>query len=134
MPGGARLAWRTNAWLFVATAVSVFITGFDPPPEPRHLGLLHAAQFTGSLLAILLAHEFGHYIAARVHKVEATLPFFLPMPFIFAVCRPWAAVIRIAVANPDAEGLSWTLAQAGPLAEARSCSPALRVGRRPTRR
>jgi membrane-associated protease RseP (regulator of RpoE activity) len=36
--------------------------------------------FALSLLAILLAHEFGHYIAARLHKTEVTLPYFLPFP------------------------------------------------------
>lgn len=41
-----------------------------------------AGAFTATLLGILLAHEFGHYIAARVHKVDATLPFFIPMPIL----------------------------------------------------
>jgi membrane-associated protease RseP (regulator of RpoE activity) len=34
------------------------------------------------LLAILLFHEFGHYIAARLHRVPASLPFFLPLPVL----------------------------------------------------
>jgi membrane-associated protease RseP (regulator of RpoE activity) len=34
-----------------------------------------------ALLSILLAHEFGHYIAGRLHKVDVSLPFFIPMPF-----------------------------------------------------
>jgi membrane-associated protease RseP (regulator of RpoE activity) len=37
--------------------------------------------FAVSLLAILLAHEFGHYLAARYHKTDVTLPYFLPFPF-----------------------------------------------------
>ena len=65
-PPAGRVAWRTNAWLFVATLASVFVTGFDRH-EARPLALLHAAQFTATLLGILLAHEFGHYIAARIH-------------------------------------------------------------------
>jgi membrane-associated protease RseP (regulator of RpoE activity) len=36
--------------------------------------------FAVSLLAILLAHEFGHYLAARYHKTAVTLPYFLPLP------------------------------------------------------
>jgi len=28
----------------------------------------------------LLAHEFGHYFAARYHNVAVTLPYFLPLP------------------------------------------------------
>ncbi len=33
------------------------------------------------MLVILLAHEMGHYIACRYHRLDATLPFFLPVPF-----------------------------------------------------
>jgi membrane-associated protease RseP (regulator of RpoE activity) len=34
------------------------------------------------LLAILLMHEFGHYFAARRHRVDASLPFFIPFPLV----------------------------------------------------
>ena len=33
-------------------------------------------------MSILLVHEFGHFIAARIHGVPASLPFFIPLPFI----------------------------------------------------
>jgi membrane-associated protease RseP (regulator of RpoE activity) len=36
--------------------------------------------FAASLFAILGAHEFGHYLAARYHKCAVTLPYFLPFP------------------------------------------------------
>jgi len=36
--------------------------------------------FAVSLLSILAAHEFGHYLAARYHKTQVSLPFFLPFP------------------------------------------------------
>jgi len=36
--------------------------------------------FTVSLLAILLAHEFGHYLAGRFHHSAVTLPYFIPFP------------------------------------------------------
>jgi membrane-associated protease RseP (regulator of RpoE activity) len=37
--------------------------------------------FAASLLAILLAHEFGHYLAGRYHNTYVTLPYFIPFPF-----------------------------------------------------
>jgi membrane-associated protease RseP (regulator of RpoE activity) len=43
-----------------------------------HLGA--GIPFAASLLAILLAHEFGHYLAGRSHKTMVTLPYFLPFP------------------------------------------------------
>ncbi|MBO9308954.1 MAG: site-2 protease family protein [Chloroflexi bacterium] len=39
------------------------------------------APFALTLLLILGAHEMGHYLAARRHKVEVTLPYFIPFPF-----------------------------------------------------
>jgi len=42
--------------------------------------LLPGLQFSGSLLAILTAHEFGHYLFCRYYGVNATLPFFIPQP------------------------------------------------------
>ena len=43
--------------------------------------LLRGLAFAGALLAILLAHEFGHYLAARYHRSAVTLPYFIPFPF-----------------------------------------------------
>lgn len=37
--------------------------------------------FAGTLLFILGVHEMGHYVAARIHGVQVTLPFFIPVPF-----------------------------------------------------
>ena len=39
--------------------------------------------FTVSILAILLAHEFGHYFTARFHKTEVSFPYFIPFPTLF---------------------------------------------------
>ena len=36
--------------------------------------------FSIPLLSILLAHEIGHYIACRRHRLDASLPYFLPIP------------------------------------------------------
>lgn len=34
------------------------------------------------IMSFLSAHEFGHYIAAKIHGVDASLPYFIPMPFL----------------------------------------------------
>jgi membrane-associated protease RseP (regulator of RpoE activity) len=36
--------------------------------------------FAISLLAILVTHEFGHYLAGRFHNTNVTLPYFIPFP------------------------------------------------------
>jgi len=49
-----------------------------------------------SILAILTAHEFGHYFAARYHGVSTTLPYYIPIPHM--LINPFGtmgAVIKI---------------------------------------
>ena len=43
--------------------------------------LLSGWPYALSLMSILLAHEFGHYLMSRYHKTRATLPYFIPLPF-----------------------------------------------------
>jgi membrane-associated protease RseP (regulator of RpoE activity) len=93
------LRWRLHAQLFVATVASVFLTGLDAGDKwwSRSLSsvsLTHGLLFAGSLLVILVAHEGGHYVAARIHKVEASLPYFIPMPFV-SPFGTMGAVIRM---------------------------------------
>jgi len=88
---------KSNPWInlifFGLTLISMLIAGVlygYSGPEPadaqgyfdliwQNLG--SGMPFAVSLLAILLAHEFGHYLAARYHKTDVTLPYFLPFPF-----------------------------------------------------
>jgi membrane-associated protease RseP (regulator of RpoE activity) len=82
-----------NVVMFLLTLFSVMLTGAQIPagtPIPTDLWgqvtllashILSGWPFAVSLLSILLAHEFGHYIAGRIRKVDVSLPFFIPMPF-----------------------------------------------------
>lgn len=45
-------------------------------PDVISLSLIYAAV----LIAILLAHEMGHYLTCRYYRIDATLPFFIPAP------------------------------------------------------
>jgi membrane-associated protease RseP (regulator of RpoE activity) len=76
--------------------------------------LSHAAQFTGALLTILVAHELGHWIAARIHKVDASLPYFIPMPLL-SPFGTMGAVIRMRGTIPTRAALL-DIGASGPLA------------------
>jgi membrane-associated protease RseP (regulator of RpoE activity) len=75
---------------------------------------LHGLLFAGALLLILISHELGHYIAARIHRVDATLPFFLPMPFL-SPFGTMGAVIRMRGVIPSRRALL-DIGASGPLA------------------
>lgn len=42
--------------------------------------LLQGWDFAIPLMAILLCHELGHYVAGRIRGVDISLPYFIPMP------------------------------------------------------
>ena len=62
--------------LFAATCASTTVVGAAFAKGSLVGGLAYSVP----LMAILLAHEFGHYIAARIHRVPASLPYFIPLP------------------------------------------------------
>lgn len=84
----------SNAWinlvLFIATLLTVLFSGAlyglegPLPSDPLQIVLLFLQRgwpFAASMIAILGAHEFGHYLMGRYHGVHVTLPYFIPMPF-----------------------------------------------------
>jgi membrane-associated protease RseP (regulator of RpoE activity) len=76
--------------------------------------LSQGVSFSLALLAILTAHEFGHYIACRRHGVDATLPFFIPAPPLF-LAGTFGAFIKIKSHIPSRRAL-FDIGVAGPLA------------------
>jgi membrane-associated protease RseP (regulator of RpoE activity) len=116
---GPARAWRTNLGLFLATLVSVFVTpvyfelhATERPPLAQ--ALAHGAEFAFVLLTILVAHELGHYIAARIHKVDASLPYFIPLPLL-SPFGTMGAVIRMRGIIPTRKALL-DIGASGPLA------------------
>jgi len=55
--------------------------------------LLKGLPFAGTLLGILVTHEFGHYLFSRIHRVPASLPLFIPGPPHFI--GTFGAIIRM---------------------------------------
>jgi hypothetical protein len=76
-------------------------------------GFPGAAQFTASLLAILLTHEMGHYLTARHFGVDVTPPYLIPFPL--SPFGTMGAVIRMRGLPPSRRAMLLTGA-AGPLA------------------
>ncbi len=95
--GSVRLA----ALLFAATVLTTLIAGFlfsvgfraaspnglvsFPDPFQNPLVLLQGLPFSLALLAILLAHEMGHYLACRAYGIHCTLPYVIPAPPILPI-------------------------------------------------
>jgi membrane-associated protease RseP (regulator of RpoE activity) len=109
--------WRLNLALFTVTVVTVFLTGLglDPGPHASRGAIVHAAEFTGALLGILVAHELGHFVAARFHRVDASLPFFIPLPPVLSPFGTMGAIIRMKSTIPTRRALL-DIGAAGPLA------------------
>ncbi len=110
------LKWRLNLVLLLATIASVFFTALETTPAPVRsaAAVLYATEFTTALLVILGAHELGHFVAARIHRVEASLPYFSPLPPKLSLVCTLGAIIRIG-AIPTRRALL-DIGAAGPLA------------------
>lgn len=79
----------------------------------RHL--LPGWSFAVPLLAILLVHELGHYIAARRYAIDVSPPYFLPVPPTLSPIGNLGAFIRIRSPVYDRRQLL-DVGAAGPLA------------------
>jgi membrane-associated protease RseP (regulator of RpoE activity) len=134
-PTNARL--YVNVALFVLTAFSVMLMGVDVPPEsiPVHgsfpLGVLLRNLLTGwpfalSMMGILLAHEMGHYIACKIYGVPATLPFFIPAPFMSPLGTLGAFIAMRGI--PKNKRILFDIGVAGPIAGLIVAVPVLFLG------
>ncbi len=121
-----------NIALFIVTFISTLFVGalygatnIESLSDLYHPGfLLQGLPFALTLLGILGAHEFGHYFAARYHKVSVTLPYFIPMPLGFGTL---GAVIQMKEPVPDRRKL-FDIGVAGPLAGSALAVPLLLAG------
>jgi hypothetical protein len=131
---------RDRVWvhvlLFLATLVSTTLVGLE-----HYLGwqadfqkiqvqfswplLANGLWYSLTILLILGAHEFGHYFACVYYRVNASLPFFLPLPF--TLTGTLGAFIRIRQPIRTKRQL-FDIGIAGPLAGFIVAIPALVVG------
>ena len=72
-----------NLLLFIATFITTTMAGAQWAQKDVsdvmnwHYGITYACL----IMLFLTAHEMGHYIASRIHKIDASLPYFIPLPF-----------------------------------------------------
>lgn len=140
---------RTNAILLVLTIVSTWLSGILyaggeqlvalVPPKSDFFSLLGVIithptvwvvglPYVFTLLGILGIHEMGHYVAARIHKANVTLPYFIPLPPLgFFSLGTMGAVIRLKSPIKNRRQL-FDIGVAGPLAGLAVALPLLIVG------
>ena len=107
--------------LFVLTFVTTAFAGVHwlnlNPYELNNIG--RGIPYAIAVCIILLAHELGHYTAARCHRIDATLPFFLPFPsFLVGGIFPFGtlgALIRIK-SRIDSRRALFDVGASGPIA------------------
>lgn len=123
---------RIAIWLAIATILSTFWSGvgawipyypialswqlesYMPVRQAILANWMGGLQFSVALMAILIAHELGHYILTIVYKVPSTPPLFIPFPFISPI-GTMGAVIMMQSGTANRKQI-FDIGLAGPLA------------------
>ena len=111
-----RFLSRERKWLhillFVLTILSTYLA-------------VGSVVYSVAIMAILLAHEMGHYLTCRRYGIPATLPYFIPMPW--SPFGTLGAVIAMGNIMPNRRAL-FDVGAAGPLAGLVLAFPATVIG------
>lgn len=91
--------------------------------------LKYGLDYSFAILFVLGCHEFGHYFAARYHRVKTTLPYFIPFPPLpfFLNFGTLGAVIRTREVVPSCKAM-FDIGVAGPIAGFVACFAILVYG------
>ena len=119
-----------NSILFLLTIFTTLLAGaimdgaqiFSNPLE-----IFKGIPFSFTLLFILGTHEFGHYYYAQKHRVDATLPYFIPAPPFLFLIGTFGAFIKIKSPIYRKDALL-QIGAAGPIAGFIIAVPALIIG------
>ena len=141
VPPTPRLKFQDRRWLHILLLVLTigtttfagadhyagYLTDLVPRDLPMGFGalFLHGFWYSGTILAILGCHELGHYFACRYYDVDASLPFFLPVPL--PLTGTFGAFIRIREPIP-VKRMLFDIGIAGPIAGFVVAVPALFIG------
>ena len=107
--------------LFIITFITTtlagveWVTGTMGPYDMQTIA--KGLPYSISIMLMISFHEFGHYFAAKFHKVNATLPFYIPFPPIpyFINFGTMGAVIKTRTAVRSKKAM-FDIGVAGPIA------------------
>lgn len=124
-----RSGWILPLGLFLLTVISTAMAGAGWAGKNflEVNNWIYGIQYASLILTFLAMHEFGHYFAARYHGVDATLPYFIPVPPIIMPFGTAGAVIRTRSAIMTRKAL-FDIGVAGPLAGFVACVAFLIIG------
>ncbi|MEJ2634254.1 MAG: site-2 protease family protein [Calditrichia bacterium] len=107
-----------NVLLFLLTIITTMMAGATLVGKDyfANFGLIiYGLNYSFAVLTILTAHEMGHYLAARYHKMKVTLPYYIPLPIPGFNFGTLGAFIKIKSPIPNRLALL-DVGAAGPLA------------------
>ncbi len=114
---------RTPVLLFLATCGTTFAAG---ALMEGSFSVASGIAFSATIMAILLAHELGHFVIAKYHRVPVSLPYFIPLP-PFVSLGTMGAVIRMNAPIRNRDKLL-DVAVGGPIAGMVVAVPLLIIG------
>ena len=104
--------------------MTMFVEMTTGSKAPNGIGMsMGAIQFSAALLAILGAHEYGHYWMGHYYCLKTALPRFLPGPTIAGTLGAYVMMERL-----DSRDANFDIAAAGPVAGFVVCVPTVWLG------
>lgn len=103
-------AWLVPAILYVCTWITTTLVGYFFYSDGS---VVEAFYFSAPLMIILSCHELGHFLQNRRYNIEATFPYFIPVPF--PPLGTFGALIKIKRRPPTLRAI-FDVGISGPLA------------------
>ncbi len=114
--------WLVHGSLFVVTFITTTLAGAEWThgkslfmPGFSWNDFLSGMPYSIPFLLILTAHEFGHYFTAIHNRVDSTLPYYIPIPFLPFTLGTMGALIRLK-GRVNSKQKHFDIGIAGPLA------------------